>query len=87
MDQNEPEGEELSGHIEECCQNPALDRLMCLPGDLVSEVPVENRSSVTADFTNITAQFVRKARFARALSTKTKNKANTKQPVTAYLKL
>ena len=53
-----PEGEELSGDFEKCRKDPALDRPVCLPGAVVPEVPVENRSFVAAHVADITAQFV-----------------------------
>ena len=87
MDQAKSESEEFSGDLQERREDPALDRPVCLPGSVVSEVPVESRRVVTAHVANITAQFVRETRFDGATQAKTADKPITRQSVTAHLKL
>ena len=77
MDQAKPASEELSGHFDERSEDPALDRLMCLSGSVVPEVPVENWSFIATHVADFTAKFVRTARFDEPISTARKTKAFT----------
>jgi hypothetical protein len=87
MDQAELESEELSGHLPERGEDPALDRLVLLSGAVISEVPVEDRSFVATYVANFTTQFVREARFDGTIQTTKSQKNHTNQPVTTHLKL
>lgn len=63
MDQAKSESEKFPGHLPERGEDPVLDRLVCLSGAVVSEVPVKNRSIAATHVADFTAQFVRKTQF------------------------
>ena len=69
MDQAKSACEELSWNLTQCCDDPALNRLVCLSGAGVSEVSVETWTLHAADVAVITVKSVRTARFHGAVRT------------------